>query len=185
MTRSKSGARAGARPGAGSRTADVLLGLGVLLVFGLALAQTAEWSFRTALFPRMVTITGCALTVAFLAGCAVSALRRAPSEVADEQPPEQVLIDEDDEHDHAVEYVYATAGGRAWAQALAWVALFVTLLWVGGLFVSAGVFSLTYLRFGAGRTWRFSAVYAVVLAVVLYVALGLLLDVSVPEGLLG
>ena len=170
--------------------ADLVLGTLVLVLFVLAFLQTGEWSFRTALFPRMVTVAGIALSGLFVLLTVVGVVRehrRAghPDPATSVQDTGAALLDEDEEHDHEMEYVYASAGRRAWAEALGWVALFVGLLWVGGLFVAAGLFSLAYLRFGAGRTWRFSVVYAVVMTGVLYVFLGLLLPVSVPEGLFG
>lgn len=166
-----------------------MLGAGALALFALALLQTFEWSFRTALFPRMVTIAGCALTAAFLVACTVRGRRKAPSPAATasgvREEDGQQLVDEDEEHVQEVEYVYATAGRSAWTQALAWVALFILLLWVTGLFVASAVFSFCYLRWGASRSWLFATVYAVVMSGVLYVALSVLLAISVPEGLVG
>lgn len=181
----------GTPAGAGVPLADVVLGAGALALFALAFLETLDWSFRTALFPHMVTIAGCVLTLAFLIWCAVSGRRRtapghpAPVSSAAQEAEGQELVNEDDEHDHEVEYVYATAGRAAWTHALAWVALFVGLLWVAGLFVASAVFAFSYLRWGASRSWRFAAIYAVVMAGVLYLALGVLLTISVPEGLLG
>jgi hypothetical protein len=181
----------GSTPRAGGPLADVVLGVGVLAVFGLALLATFEWSFRTALFPRMVTITGCVLTAAFLVSCGVSRWRgtapgpATPATSSEQEADGQELVNEDDEHDHEIEYVYATAGRAAWAQALAWIALFVLLLWVAGLFLASAIFAFSYIRWGAARSWLFAAVYAVVMAGVLYLFLGVLLTVSVPEGLLG
>jgi hypothetical protein len=93
--------------------------------------------------------------------------------------PESGDADPDD-----VEYVFRTAGPRRWASALGWVAGFFVLLFVTGLYVTAPIFSLLYLRFAGKRTWMFSAVYAVVIAVVLYVAFELALGVPTPSGLL-
>jgi hypothetical protein len=87
-------------------------------------------------------------------------------------------IDEDD-----VEYVFQTAGRRRWAEALGWVAAFFVLLYVAGLYICAPVFSLLYLRFGGGRTWRLSVIYAVVTAVLLYGAFELALHIPTPPGL--
>ena len=171
--------------------ADVVLGVGTLVLFALALLETFEWSFRTALFPRMVTIAGCALTLGFLVWCAVAGRRRAEPPAAAPGTPKvdeadgQELVGEDDEHDHDVEYVFATAGRAAWAQALGWVAFFVVLLWVTGLFITSALFAFSYLRWGAGRSWRLAAIYAVGMSGVLYLGLAVILTVSVPEGLLG
>jgi presenilin-like A22 family membrane protease len=64
------------------------------------------------------------------------------------------------------------------------VAPFFVLLYLSGLYVTAPVFSLLYLRFAGKRTWIFSVIYAVVTAVLLYVAFELALGVPTPSGLL-
>lgn len=163
--------------------ADLVLGVLALAMFSTALLKSFEWSFRTALFPRIVTSAGVILTLLFLLAWAWARHRHRPLDPEGADLPVSELLDEDDAHDQDVEYVYATAGRAAWTQALAWVALFVVLLYVTGLFVTAAVFALVYLRWGAGRTWLFAAVYAAVMSGVLYVALAVLLTVSVPEGL--
>ncbi|MEX2291602.1 MAG: tripartite tricarboxylate transporter TctB family protein [Mycobacteriales bacterium] len=164
--------------------ADLVLGALALVMFSVAGLKTFDWSFRTALFPRIVTAAGVVLAVLFLLAWARARHRHRPLDPEQgEGLPVSELLDEDDLHDQDVEYVYATAGRAAWMQALAWVALFVVLLYVTGLFVTSAVFAFTYLRWGAGRSWLFSAVYAAVMSGVLYVALAVLLVVSVPEGL--
>ena len=60
---------------------------------------------------------------------------------------------------------------------------FFVLLYATGLYVTAPIFSLLYLRFVGKRTWIFSATYAIVIAVVLYVAFELALGVPTPPGL--
>lgn len=173
-------------PPAGPPLADLVLGLGALALFSAAFLQTLAWSFRTALFPRVVTLAGTLLAAAFVLGWLWSRRSRAAqSPDQDPQADTPELFDEDDVHDHEVEYVYATAGKAAWTQALAWVALFVVLLYVSGLFVAAAAFAFAYLRWAACRSWRFCAVYAAVMSGVLYLALGVLLVVPVPEGLFG
>lgn len=168
--------------------ADLVLGLAALVLFAVAFRETLEWGERTALFPRLVTASGAGLALLFVVAWTVSRARSSrrpetPAPVADADGHSHDLLDEDDVHDHEVEYVYATAGRAAWTQALGWVAGFVLLLWVSGLFVAAAVFAFAYLRWGAGRSWRFSALYAGVLSGVLYLALAVLLVVPVPEGL--
>lgn len=176
-------------PAGSPARADVVLGLGALAVFLAGFLATFEWSFRTALFPRIVTVAGALLTAGFLLSCAAAQLRtsrRAVAETPTAPGPTTVqLVDEDDAHDHEVEYVYATAGKAAWTQAIAWVALFLLLLWVAGLFAAAAGFAFAYLRWGAARSWLFCVVYAVVLAGVLYLGLDVLLHVPVPDSLLG
>ena len=175
---------------AGSWT-DLLIGTVAALLFALALLDSTDWSFRSALFPRMVTTAGLVFSVAFVAVRLVKRLRArmrsdvvsTPAAPSGKGGGSADLVDEDDEHDHEVEYVFATAGRAAWAQALAWVAAFLAALVVGGLFVGAPVFAFVYLRWGAHRSWRFAAVYAVVLAAVLYLFLQVLLTIKTPESL--
>jgi hypothetical protein len=165
--------------------ADLVLGCGAVVLFSMALLKTFDWSYRTALFPRIVTTAGVVLSLLFVSAWVWARLRHRPLDPGFGNPLAATeLLDEDDVHDQDVEYVYATAGRAAWTQALAWIALFVVLLYVTGLFLTAGVFAFTYLRWGASRSWLFAAVYAAVMTGVLYVALAVLLVVSVPEGLL-
>jgi uncharacterized membrane protein len=150
--------------------ADVVVTALLLGLFGWAFLETAQWSPRAALFPRMVTATAVVLTALHLVQ-AVLRLRR-PSPPLDEASPDDV------------EYVFRTAGTRRWASALAWVAAFFVLLYLTGLYVTAPVFSLLYLRVAAKRTLIFSAIYAIVMGVLLYVAFELALGVPTPSGLL-
>jgi tripartite tricarboxylate transporter TctB family protein len=154
--------------------ADVVVTLLLLALFAWAFLEAGEWSFRAALFPRLVTAAGVVLTALHLV-LALARLRRAA-------PP--VDADEPEGDPDAVEYVFRTAGPRRWASALGWVVAFSFPLYLAGLYVTAAVFSLLYLRFAARRTWIFSAIYAIVSAVVLYVAFELALGVPTPSGLL-
>jgi magnesium-transporting ATPase (P-type) len=164
--------------------ADLVLGCGAVLLFSVALLKTFDWSFRTALFPRIVTTAGAVLALLFVLAWVWARLRHQPPDPAVDDPLAATeLLDDDDVHDQDVEYVYATAGRAAWTQALAWIALFVVLLYVTGLFLTAGVFAFSYLRWGASRSWLFAALYTAVMTTVLYVALAVLLVVPVPGGL--
>jgi hypothetical protein len=153
--------------------ADVVVTVLLLALFVWAFLDAGQWSFRAALFPRLVTAAGIALTTLLLAQVLLRLWRPAPSPDAGDADPD------------AVEYVFRTAGPRRWASALGWVAAFFVLLYVTGLYVTAPVFSLLYLRFAGKRTWIFSAIYAIVIAVVLYVAFELALGVPTPSGVVG
>jgi hypothetical protein len=170
-------APAGAAAASGRRpspeaVADVVVTVLLLALFGWAFLEAGLWSFRAALFPRLVAAAGVALTALHLVQAVLRLRRPAP-------PLEAGDADPDD-----VEYVFRTAGPRRWASALGWVAAFFALLYVTGLYVTAPVFSLLYLRFAGRRTWIFSAIYAIVIGVVLYVAFELALGVPTPSGLL-
>lgn len=157
--------------------ADVVITVVLLAVFVAAFLAAGDWSFRAALFPRLVTGAGTVLAALHLVQ-ALLRLRR-PAVTADADAADPGDADPDD-----VEYVFRTAGPRRWASALGWAAGFFVLLYLAGLYVTAPVFSLLYLRFAGKRTWIFSAIYAIVIAVVLYVAFELALGVPTPSGLL-
>lgn len=152
--------------------ADVVITVLLLALFAGAFLAAGEWSFRAALFPRLVTGAGAVLAALHLVQALLRLRRPAPAVDADDSDPDDV------------EYVFRTAGPRRWASALGWVAGFFVLLYLAGLYVTAPVFSLLYLRFTGKRTWIFSAIYAIVIAVVLYVAFELALGVPTPSGLL-
>jgi hypothetical protein len=155
---------------------DLVLTLGLLAVFAVAFLTATEWSVKAGLFPRLVTGLGVVLAVLHVV---LLLLRSRTAGVA----PVTESVEADDEADLDVEYVFAHAGGRAWAAALAWIASFFIGLYVVGLFVAAPLFALIYLRFSARRSWLFSAVYAVVTGVVLYLAFEVALRLQVPPGL--
>jgi Tripartite tricarboxylate transporter TctB family len=189
----KRAAQAASAPGAPTRrhripsgaVADVVLTALLLALFAWALLDAGQWSFRAALFPRIVTGAGVVFCVIKLVQ-SLAHLRRARSAavVPDHEPVPAGGTHEDEENEEEdVEYVFATAGRRNWTMALGWVAAFFVLLYVAGLFLTAPVFSLLYLRFGGGQSWKVSAIYAVVIGVVLYVAFEVLLGIATPPGL--
>ncbi len=151
--------------------ADVVVTVLLLALFAWAFLAAGEWSFRAALFPRLVTAAGVVLAALHLVQALLQLWRPVPPLDAGEADPD------------GVEYVFRTAGTRGWTSALGWVAGFFVLLYLTGLYVTAPVFSVLYLRFAGKRTWIFSAIYAIVVAVVLYVAFELALGVPTPSGL--
>lgn len=155
---------------------DIVISLGLVVLFGNALQIAFEYSERAGLFPRMVTSLGMALAVLHVVMLLARARRAVP--VVEER------VDADDEAEVDVEYVFAHAGGRAWAGSLAWVAAFFVGLYVFGLFVVAPLFAFGYLKFSARRSWVFSLVYAITVFAVLYLAFEAALQLQVPPGLL-
>ncbi len=152
--------------------ADVVGTVLLLVLFAWAFLAAGQWSFRAALFPHLVTAAGVGLTALHLVNALLRLRRPTPSPSSDDASPDDVG------------YVFRTAGPRRWALALGWVAAFFALLHVVGLYPTAAIFPLLYLRFAGGRTWIFSAIYAIVSAVVLYVSFELALGVPTPTGLL-
>lgn len=155
---------------------DLVVTLGLAALFANAFLISTEWSVRAALFPRMITGLGMVLAVLH----AVMLFFRARTAA----PVVEQRVDADDEAEEDVEYVFAHAGGRAWAASLAWVTAFFVGLYVLGLFVTAPLFALGYLRFSVRRSWVFSLVYATTVFTVLYLAFGVALQLQVPPGLL-
>jgi hypothetical protein len=176
--------------------ADLVITAVLLLLFGWAFLEANQWSDRAALFPHLVCGVMFVLSALHLVQVLVRT-RRTPAAAAapadaDEHDSTGHLLpghvaephgNEDDVNDDDVEYVFQTAGARRWASALAWVAGFFVLLYVAGLFITAPVFSLLYLRFAGGRTWRLSVIYAVVAGLVLYLAFEVALSIPTPPGL--
>ncbi|MCF6736514.1 hypothetical protein E9565_15355 [Blastococcus sp. KM273129] len=156
-------------------TADIVLSLVLAALFANAFWTAMEWSVKAGLFPRMVTGLGVLLTLLHVAVLLLKA--RTPVPVVEKR------VDADDEAEGDVEYVFAHAGGRAWARSLAWIAAFFVGLYIFGLFVIAPLFALTYLRFSARTSWVFSVAYAAATFAVLYLAFEVALQLPVPPGL--
>ncbi|MCU1546178.1 MAG: hypothetical protein JWP30_1278 [Homoserinimonas sp.] len=166
-----------------------------IVIFAIALAMTFEWSDKAAMFPRIITGSGLAFSI-LLGLSLIVKWRRAQKPGYVErahQSVEERFHDNVQEHSadaaedlepEDVEYVFATAGRKAWLHAMGWAALFLLLTVLLGLFAASGIFALTYLHWGGGRTWRFSIIYAVVLPVLLIALFRWLLYVPTPVGLL-
>lgn len=154
--------------------ADLAITTGLLLVFVLAFLTARGWPEGASIFPEFVTGVGAALAALHLLVLVV----RRPAE--DLQPH-----GEDGEIEALdVEYVFEHAGRRSWAINLAWIAGFFLVTFLVGVLVAAPVFTLLYLRWTARASWLFSAVYAVVLGVVIYVSYTIALQLPLPEGIL-
>lgn len=165
-------------------TIDVILTVLLLVLFAGAYLEATAWSFRASLFPRIVTGAALLLTALHLVQ-ALFQLRRSVTGTAKAAPtdvPPNVSVESDDDEGD-VEHIFQTAGARRWGFALAWLAAFFILLYLGGLFVTAPLFSFFYLRFAGRRTWVFSVIYAVVIGAVLYAGFELALGVPTPTGL--
>ena len=174
--------------------ADLLITLGLSMLFATALVTSTEWSVKAALFPRFVTGLGLALSLLHLAVLAVRAVRsprypeqRAASQrVSASQGEGNSSLGDGAAHgggsDADVEYVFAQAGRAGWARSLAWVTAFFVLFFGVGLYITAPLFAFAYLRLSAGKSWVFSAAYAAVTWGVLYGALEYGLKVSTPQG---
>jgi hypothetical protein len=152
--------------------ADLLFTVVLLVVFAGALVLARQWGFRASLVPTLVSSVGIALTAVHLV-LVLSGRSRASASPAAADP-------EIEEHDPA--HVFATAGAAHWRSSLAWLAAFLVAVPVVGLVATTVAFSAAYLRLGAKAGWRFSAIYAVALGLVLWLVFGELLAIPLPEG---
>ena len=169
------------------RPADLVLTLMFLVLFAGAYLLAEQWPFRAAFFPQLLAILGVGFAVLKLLGFVVQA-RRGRDATAEPSPEdldvgETVLISEEEEEDESLEYVFATAGAKAWAAALGWWAAFFLMLWLFGVFVAVPVFALAYLKLSGGASWLSAGLYAAISATVLYIAFARLLTVPMPEGI--
>lgn len=161
----------GQQTGRRVRIADLLITAGLAVVFSTALLTAMSWSFRAALFPRLVAGFGIGIAVLLL----VTLIVRRPADDADQS---------DQDGPGELEYAFATAGRTAWLQNLGWLAGFFTFLYVLGLLVTAPLFTLLYLRFAARASWPLCIGYAAAIGILLYLAFVQALDLPVPEGTL-
>jgi hypothetical protein len=159
---------------------DAVFAAALLTVFAGAFALSLEWPFRTALFPRLVTAAGALLAVAELVALSIRARRVAAQAAGQGVAADQ--IPGADQGDDSVEYVFASAGRRAWSAALAWIGGFFVALWLLGAVPTVPLFTLLYLRFAGKASWLAAAVYAAVAGVVVAGVFGRLLSIPMPTG---
>ncbi len=176
--------RASRRP----RTGDWVLALAFLGVFAVGYLAARDWPLRAALFPQLVSATGFILTVLRLLAFTVQAARsrhdvREATSVVDDHERGIELVDDEAEADESIEYVFATAGPRAWAAALGWIVAFFASLWVLGVFVTVPLFALLYLRFAGRTSWVAAALYAGVTGGLIYLVFQELLVLPMPDGI--
>ena len=107
--------------------------------------------------------------------------KREPGEVTDDKPANLQVVDDDQEDDETLEYVFATAGGRAWTSSLAWITAFFTSFFVLGAYITVPLFALLYLRFAGKTSWWAAAVYAAVSGAVIYVVFNNIVYIPLPE----
>jgi hypothetical protein len=151
---------------------DLIGGILLAIVMGGALLMTRGWDHDAAVFPRGVSAGGFLLALGLVIRSVIGT--REPATVID---GEEVADD--------LDYVFYTASGRQWALTLCWFLGFFVALYVLGLYATAVVFTVVYLKREDGRSWLFAGIYALVLTGVLYLAFAVVLAQPVPAGLLG
>ncbi|WP_395103996.1 tripartite tricarboxylate transporter TctB family protein [Actinomadura sp. SCN-SB] len=166
------------------RAGDVVMTVILLGVFSGAFLLALDWPFRAAFFPRLLSIAGICFSVLKLIEFAVLLWRPARSGPVEPPAARPVPADDEEQDDQSLEYVFGSAGARAWAAAVAWVAAFFVGLWLVGIYVIVPVFTLAYLRTAGKASWPAAALYAAVAGGVLWLAFTRLLAVPMPAGVL-
>ncbi|MPZ72569.1 MAG: hypothetical protein GEU74_04955 [Nitriliruptorales bacterium] len=164
---------------------DIVISLLFVALFAWAYLEAGQWTFRSALFPKLVTAAGALIALLRLA---MLLLRRRRSTVDDAARPQidgVTVVDDEEAEEQSLEYVFANAGRRVWLESLGWVLLFFGGLYVLGLYVTVPVFTVAYLRFVGRTPWWVAAVYAAVATLILYLAFTQFLRVPVPSGTFG
>jgi hypothetical protein len=167
-----------------STRADIVFTFTVAVVMVLALIGTFEWPTKAAIFPRVVIVAGIVFSLGLGVILVWKRFRHATAHPVDATVGSQGVQAPSDNQNDDAEYVFATAGRRAWNTALLWIVFFLVLTAVTGIFVSSGLFALLYLRFGAGKSWKFSLIYSTVLSICLLAMFRWLLYIPTPLGIL-
>ncbi|WP_328418486.1 tripartite tricarboxylate transporter TctB family protein [Micromonospora sp. NBC_00389] len=155
---------------------DLVAGVLLTLIFGAAFVTALSWSGKAAVFPLAIGGLGALLGVAFVLR---SLLRPGKRDAT----PQRRVGDDDEDSDEDLQYAFETASAREWAVALSYLVAFFVALYVLGLYFTAPLFAVAYLRHQAKASWVLSVVYAAVLFAVLYIAFGVVLQLPVPPGL--
>lgn len=100
---------------------------------------------------------------------------------AGEKPSDLQIVDDDQEEDESLEYVFATAGARAWTASLAWISAFFVSFFVLGAYLTVPLFALVYLRVAGKASWWAAAAYAAVSGAVIYLVFNNLVYIPLPE----
>jgi hypothetical protein len=153
--------------------ADLIGGVLLAAVMAGAFVLTRGWDHDAAVFPRGVSLGGAALGVVLVVRSLIGT-REAPAVPHELETPDEQL-----------EYVFHTATARQWLVTLGWFVGFFVSLYVLGLYPTAILYTVAYLRIQDNRSWVFSGIYAVLLTGVMYLAFSVVLTQQVPAGLFG
>jgi hypothetical protein len=169
---------------------DVVISAALLILFIAAFLNAQQWQAIAALFPQAATGIGAVLSAAFLARSLF--FPRQPEAGAEQQPvtidpvaAAQEAEEQQADQTQSEREFFASLSPRDWVVSLAFFAAFFVSLYVLGLYITAVLFTIAYLKFQAKSSWRFSVIYAVVVTAALYGLFGYALQLPVPEGLLG
>ena len=154
-------------------TPDLVGGLLLLVLMSGALVMTRGWDEEAALFPRAVSLAGAVLGLVLVVLSLIGTREAAPG------------LHDRDAADAQLEYIFHTASPRLWLVTMGWFGGFFVSLYVLGLYATAILYTVAYLRTQDQRSWLFTGTYAVILAGVLYLAFTVVLGQSVPPGFFG
>jgi hypothetical protein len=112
---------------------------------------------------------------------AVAAEEKRDGSTADADPADVQIVDDEQEEDESMEYVFASAGGRAWLAALAWVVTFFVSFFVLGAYITVPVFAFVYLMVSGRTKWWAALIYAVVTGVIIFVVFRDIVFIPLPE----
>ena len=176
-----------AESGSQVRAGDLVITLVLLVTFVAAYLAARSWPFEARLFPQLLCSAGIALALLKLVDSLIQVRHRQhgmrPVSTAGFATGEAEADRGGDGREHAPEYIFGTAGRRAWVEALGWVATFFVALYLFGVFVTVPLFALAYLLICGRHGWLGATVYAGVSGGVVWFVFGHLLAVPMPAGI--
>jgi len=120
------------------------------------------------------------------APAATEATEATPVAAAAEKPndplSEVTLVDDEAEEDSSMEYVFASASGRSWLAALAWIVTFFIAFFVVGVFIAVPLFALIYLKVAGKASWLSAVLYAIVTGAFIYLLFREVVYLPLPGG---
>jgi hypothetical protein len=115
------------------------------------------------------------------AAVAAEEKRTEGSAAVDPHPDDVQIVDDEQEEDESMEYVFASAGGRAWIAALGWVTTFFVSFFVLGAYITVPLFAFVYLMVAGKVKWWAALIYAVVTGLIIFVVFRDIVFIPLPE----
>ncbi|GAB4079144.1 tripartite tricarboxylate transporter TctB family protein [Modestobacter muralis] len=112
---------------------------------------------------------------------AVAAEGKRAEGTAQVTPDDVQIVDDEQEEDASMEYVFASAGGRSWAEAMAWVTAFFVSFFVLGAYITVPVYAFAYLLVAGKAKWWAALIYAVVTGLIIFVVFREVVFIPLPE----
>lgn len=156
-------------------TDDATITVFILVGSGAAYLAAGDWPFRAAIFPRLVAGLCFALAAGNLLVLLVRWRGRRFAIMAHCAPLRETQRDQG-----GSTHVFGDVGSAEWIAVIAWLIAFFGAVWLFGLYLGIGVFTLPYLRYTAQASWAVSLIYPLIMGGALYVAFEVLLQIQVP-----